>query len=121
MTTTLLSYRAVRSGTAEYHTLRYNINAISYKTKTLLEENVSGIDVKTIDVSSYEGYEDFTIENFAIDMTGIAGYGTNQGAANFYKSYDASTGILTLGACKYVATTYDVESIYAIYNVYLLK
>ena len=56
---------------------------------------------QTFDVSNYEGYEDFTMDNFLIKSTtnGTIGTVSNTGSytvsAGISKSYDSSTGILS--------------------------
>lgn len=57
----------------------------------------------TIDVSSYDGYENFTEDNFLVTIVSFSaststvnGYQSGGGTATVTKSYNAETGVLTI-------------------------
>ena len=110
-----------RSGSGNYVSPNYIIYGITYANKTLLASNVSGVNEKSIDLSSYSDCDSFTIENFAIDMTGISTYSGTLSAVNFTKSYNQNTCTLSLSKYSYAGSSYESQSAYGIYNVYLIR
>ena len=64
---------------------------------------------KTFNVSSITGFGSFTINNFLLGVTSVKTYltGPNLSASkNITKSYNASTGILTITSPQCVTNTY---------------
>ena len=52
--------------------------------------------VVTVSATSISGYQSFTADNFVVDFTKLTGGGPDSGSGNVTKTYDASTGTLTV-------------------------
>lgn len=63
--------------------------------KTYVSEKLSSLSAHDIDVSSYENYKTFTVNNFSAEIVdNVAVIGSDVGNANFAMSYDNDAGIL---------------------------
>ena len=77
----------------------------------------------TVDLSSYNGYENFSEDNFFLEAVGYAAASYEAGATKFTnpvyitKSYDKNTGILTINAPK---NSYKGHSVHLITKLYLI-
>ena len=79
-------------------------------------------------VSTYEGYENFTVDNFAIEITGWYAYipndvhsqqsGGKTESFSITKSYDPVSGIFTMSGSP--GTSHWDAKAYASYVVYLI-
>lgn len=79
---------------------------------------------RTIDVSSYEGYKDFTVDNFRVVNKGLTVVeGTLSYGGNGELSYDASTGKLTIGnhVARHVCQNTAEIRFYYSYEVFILQ
>lgn len=89
-------------------------------TRTRILSNATSDVDRTIDLTSYEGYENFTIENFAISEA-TERYKTMKSSLGYYNNildhYDASTGILYLNKSS---TWADNWTFYILYSIDLI-
>ncbi|MGN1314130.1 MAG: hypothetical protein ACI4VG_03845 [Lachnospiraceae bacterium] len=136
---TLIAYRAaeasnITAGSAAYvegvlhlgnggdNTAYYERGSTESKVITRIKIGTGSLgNTKTFDITGYEGWETFTLDNFAWMATGAtvveaSGVGVNTG-----NSYNSQTGILSIGAA-HGATIVDSRHMrgYASYDVYLI-
>ena len=96
------------TGTGADNTASYEKGTLEGKKvvriRTFNEDaSIAGATVKqTVNVSSYEGYQNFTTNNFLLDCTSVFCGNTNSQmdrvwvGVNYQKSYNASTGVFTI-------------------------
>lgn len=105
-------------------TKKYEINGdLSEKLDEIIEllENSKPVNLGTgtsFDVSSYEGYRNFTVDNFIIGAlsgnNGVSGYSTANSAGKvegflLQKNYDAESGTLTISGNTQEAGCWDTD------------
>ncbi|MGN0308771.1 MAG: hypothetical protein ACI4DN_11215, partial [Lachnospiraceae bacterium] len=136
---TLIAYRAAESsnitaGAAAYvegvlqlgnggdNTAYYERGSSESKATTRIKIGTGSLDsTKTFDITGYEGWETFTLDNFVWLATGATVVEASGVEVNMGSSYDSQTGILSIGAA-HKATIVDSRHMrgYANYEVYLI-
>ena len=77
---------------------------------------------RTIDMTQYEGWQNFTDNNFFCEVLSITRTTTTiSSSENLIPSYDSQTGILSIPKCFTYFTSGGTYYFYLKYNVYLLN
>ena len=99
-----------------------SINGLLVGNMQKIAEDLSGKTVQSISVNNIEGYEYLTEDNFILVLKGLGSKQPKDGESTMEisKTYDSTTGQLTMSKCKNYYTLTDV-TVWAIYDVYLVK
>lgn len=100
-------------------TVHEKLDELLTKTTPTITKLASNVYEATIDCTSYDGYENFTMNNFLLDVTSINTYmyGAGDRTLNITKSYNATTGVFTVTGRVVVSTNYTLTARFDIYLV----